>query len=153
MRNADFLLLAAAATDNQPLTPLQRQCIMFLIGQSNCPAVPSDFHWFEPRGYGPHSAAITEDTETLEQEGLVLNLRSTQGEWLVTAITPRGMRAAAELDTSLPPTTSAHIRELVTWAQSLTFNQLYRSVCQQYPDYAVNSVSHEPKPHGQPAAA
>ena len=61
MTRQDWLLLVLAAADGKPLSPLQLQKSLFLVGYDLARLVGSDFYTFRPFDYGPFDAAVYRD--------------------------------------------------------------------------------------------
>ena len=135
----DFVLMAVAAGGSTPLTPVQLQKTLFLIGE-NLPEIPDSFYEFEPYHYGPFDRDIYLDADKLEAEGLLFSIPSLNGAWLNRAVTPAGMKKAEELEDSLSEPSRAYIKTLVRWTQSITFSNLVKSIYAVYPKYRENSV-------------
>jgi uncharacterized protein YwgA len=140
MERTEFLLLVVAAGDGKPLTPVQLEKTLFLIGRANFPEAPEPFYEFERYHYGPFAKDIYADADILSKEGLVARIRSERGTWTDTVITASGSSKAAALKKSLSPRTIKYIDETVRWAQSLSFSDLLRAIYSQYPEFRENSV-------------
>ena len=140
----DFLLMVVAAGESTPLTPVQLQKSLFLMGE-NLSEIPDSFYEFEPYHYGPFDQDVYLDADRLEAEGLVFSIPSMKGTWLSRAITPAGMKKAEELKDSLSESSRAYIKTLVQWTQSLSFNDLVKSIYAVYPEYRENSVFQDQK--------
>ena len=135
--------MVVAAGKDKPLTPVQLQKDLFLIGKEwreEWQVAPDSFYEFEPYHYGPFDAQIYADADTLESEGLVLPVPSDQGSWTDTFITINGMKRAEEVETELPEPIANWVREAVHWTQSMSFSGLVRAIYERYPDYRENSI-------------
>ena len=99
----DFLLYAVAMVYNEPLTPVQLQKAMFLVGQQKggISELPDDFYQFEPYHYGPHCGQVYEDIRELNDEKLVLHFPSDSGQWKNTYPTRSGLARQMRLMNSL----------------------------------------------------
>ena len=139
MDRKDFLLIVIAAGDGMPLTPVQLQKSLFLVGEK-LPGAPDDFYKFEPYHYGPFDIEVYRDADSLEADGLLLSVPSARGTWMDRAITPKGLERAKEIQKKLPGPALAYIKELVQWVQSLSFSSLVKSIYVHYPQYRANSV-------------
>lgn len=140
MDKKDFLLLAVSAADGKPVTPVQLQKSLFLMGKAGLPEVPTPFYSFEAYHYGPFSVEIYEDTERLRQEGLVIRTPATDGQWKETTISTQGQLKAHTLAKELSAGTKEFIQAVVQWVQSLSFNDLVRTIYKVYPEFRQNSV-------------
>ena len=139
MRRRDWVLLVTAAADGEPLSAVQLQKVLFLIGKDLDHQVGEHYYDFRPFHYGPYAVAVYEDATRLNQEGLVLVAAASQGRWNEYQATPNGTRVAATLLQSLPKSDADRIRALVKWARSLSFEDLLRAVYTKYPEMRVNS--------------
>lgn len=137
MTRADLLLKIIAAADGEPLTPAQLQKVAFLVGTEFRERLPADYYEFRKYDYGPFCADVYRDAEVLEQEGKVSITIHRRGGWREYAATVKGYRT--ELD-NVSPEISAFIKEKVSWARGLTFQQLVRAIYQDFPAYRENSV-------------
>ena len=140
MDREDILLVVVAAGNGTPLTPVQLQKSLFLISENLKGEIPDPFYDFEPYHYGPFGAEVYVDADSLEFQGLLVSVGSSQGTWLDRAITPAGMERAKEAEKELSDSGRAYIQAVVEWAQSLSFSTLVKSIYVHYPQYRKNSV-------------
>ena len=138
MKARDWTLLAINAAEGKPLSPVQLQKSLFVLGRQLPNEVGSDFYQFRPYDYGPFCSDIYRDAEFLEQAGLVKGVPGHR--WVEYAITPSGAEAAAGIETRAPRRATQHLRDIVTWARKLTFSALIRAVYQKYPEFREHSV-------------
>lgn len=139
MKRRDWTLLTIAAA-SRPVSPVQLQKSLFLLGQNLPKVVGSDFYSFTPYNYGPFDAAVYQDAEELERNGLLLEARVPGGWWREYSPTREGLRAAAALEREAPAGALKYLAQVVGWAQSLSFQQLVRAIYKQYPSFKANSV-------------
>ena len=139
MDRKDILLLVVASGGGTPLTPVQLQKSLFMISK-NVKEIPDPFYTFEPYHYGPFDIEIYTDADSLENEGLLASIQSNNGRWTETAINPNGLKKAEVLEKELSEPAAKYVRELVQWAQSLSFSDLVKSIYNIYPEYRENSV-------------
>ena len=142
MLREDWLLLVVAAGD-KPLTPVQLQKTLFLIGQEGLPDTSNSYYDFTPYHFGPFDSAIYQDADRLDAEGLVVRHRSAVGTWTDTAVTGSGRYRASALEEKLPKPTVSYIHRLVEWAQKLSFRELVGAVYRKHPEFRANSVFQE----------
>ena len=71
MTRQDWLLLVLAAAGGKPLSPLQLQKSLFLVGYDLAKLVGADFYTFRPFDYGPFDATVYQDAEEQAAQGLV----------------------------------------------------------------------------------
>lgn len=140
MDRKDFLLLVVAAGKESPLTPVQLQKSLFLIGQAGLPETRKPYYEFEPYDYGPFDSDIYVDADGLHTQGLVARLPSARGSWIDTAITAGGLEKAAEVKKTLSPQVAKYIEDVVQWVQSQSFAGLLRAIYARHPEFSVNSV-------------
>ena len=140
MNRKQMLLLIVNAGAGKPLTPVQLQKSVFLVGESGLADVPQPFYEFEPYDYGPFDVAIYHDADFLQQEGLVTRVPSPTGTWTDTTISVEGQQSCESLKTQIPKETVTYISEIVAWVQNQTFRQLIANIYKLYPAYRENSV-------------
>ena len=137
MKRADLLLKIIAAADREPLTPAQLQKVAFRVAMECSEYMPEDYYCFRKYDYGPFSAEIYQDAEQLEREGKIRTSIHPRGGWREYAATVRGTNTELA---DIPDAVSSVIVDIVTWARSLTFQQLIREIYRMYPEYRENSV-------------
>lgn len=131
-------LLVIAAARGRPVTPVQLQKVLFILGRELPGEVGGEFYDFKPYNYGPFDAAVYADAESLSSEGLV-NINRPQ-RWNEYAATPLGMEKAEALRKDLPDRVVAYLDRLVGWAQGLTFQGLVRAIYARYPETRAKSI-------------
>jgi len=141
MERRDWNLLVLSAAGGEPLSPVQLQKALFLLGK-NLPAkiLGEDFYRFEPYNYGPFDSKVYLDAQTLSSLGLAAATRPTRGGWEEYSATPSGVNKAKDLCDTLPQAVPEYITGIVTWVRSLPFASLVREIYRLYPDTKVNSV-------------
>ena len=139
MERQDWLLLVLAAAGGKPLSPLQLQKSLFLVGHDLAKLVRSDFYTFRPFDYGPFDATVYRDAEDQAAQGLV-TVRSHPVTKRVFSLTTTGVTRARVLETELPVEAVRHCRYIVQWAQSQTFQELTQAIYERFPAYAERSV-------------
>ena len=139
MTRQDWLLLVLAAAGRKPLSPLQLQKSLFLVGYDLAKLVGSDFYTFRPFDYGPFDATVYRDAEEQAAQGLV-TIRSHPVTRRVFSLTMRGMTRARALEPGLPTEAARHCRYIVQWTQSQTFQELTQAIYEHFPAYAERSV-------------
>lgn len=124
-----------------PLTPVQVQKILFVVGRELPNAVGSSYYRFRPYNYGPFSSEVYEDADALADAGLVVVDRpSKERPWATYAATPAGIAAARKLSEEVPEESTWYVESVVKWATRLTFQQLVSAIYRKYPDQRVNSI-------------
>ena len=139
MTRQDWLLLVLAAAGRKPLSPLQLQKSLFLVGYDLAKLVGADFYTFRPFDYGPFDATVYRDAEEQAAQGLV-TIRSHPVTKRVFSLTTTGVTWVRVLETELPASAVRHCRYVVQWAQSQTFQELTQAIYEQFPAYAERSV-------------
>ena len=139
MDKKDILLMVVAAGRSVPLTPVQLQKSLFLIGK-NLKDIPESFYAFEPYHYGPFDIEVYSDAKSLEAEGLLYSTRSSSGTWTDRGITAEGMKRATEIRESLSPGSQKYVEAVVQWTQSMSFTSLVKAIYDHFPEYRANSV-------------
>lgn len=140
MTPKDWTLLAIAAADGEPLTPIQLQKSLFLFGQKMPNEVGDNFFSFVPYDYGPYCAEIYREAERLAQEKSILILPSPGGRYQEYRLTPLGHEAAIALKTPETQRAIEYLESVVKWARSQTFTGLLSAVYEAFPAFAVRSV-------------
>src|SRR5437867_2462708 len=93
MPRRDWVMLAIADAGGQPITPVQLQKSLFLLGQELSDEVGNDYFRFRPYHFGPFSAAVYNDADRLEAEGLIRIDRLEPGRpWAEFSATPTGLQ-------------------------------------------------------------
>src|SRR5258708_30548745 len=90
----EWLLLALAHRNGQPMTPVQIQKAMFLIGMEAKQLVGAGFYKFVPYNYGPFDANVYHDLDALAAQGLVSDDPFPGRTWKMYAVTPAGVAEA-----------------------------------------------------------
>ena len=137
MKRADILMKIIAAAEGEPLTPAQLQKVAFLLGRKYQDSLSDDYYSFRKYDYGPFCADVYGDAEQLEREGKVSITINRRGGWREYSSTVRGYKTDIE---GIPKEISAFIDEKVSWAKTLTFQQLVRAIYMEFPEYRENSV-------------
>jgi uncharacterized protein len=135
----EWLLMALAHREGEPLTPVQIQKAMFLMSVEARPLV-GQFYEFIPYNYGPFDARVYHDLDSLAREGLVTTMPFAGRNWKLYAVTPAGLTKAAHSKRSADERGVAYLEKVVDWVSSLSFPQLVRAIYAKYPEYKVNSV-------------
>jgi len=144
MTRKDWTLLAIAAANGEPVSPVQLQKLLFLLGANLSPQQLGTgvFYHFTPYDYGPFDSAVYLDAEALEREGFV-RIETPPGSYREYTATPAGLSRAATLKGQLDPAVSAYLEQTAAWVRSLSFNDLLRAVYRAYPAMKVHSVFQE----------
>lgn len=137
IKRADLLLKIIAAAEGEPLTPAQLQKVAFLVAKKFPDDVPANYYRFQKYDYGPFCVDIYRDAESLERDGLVLITINQGGGWQEYSASYQA--GAYEFD-AISDRISRYIKETVTWARSISFQELVRSIFIDYPEYRENSV-------------
>jgi uncharacterized protein YwgA len=140
MERKDWTLLAISFAEGEPMSPVQLQKTLFLLGRNFPSEVGQDFYEFTPHYYGPFSATIYDDAAQLAADGLVRVERQPWRSWAEYTATPRGMARAGDLNKHAPPQAVLYLKATVDWARSLSFQQLVSAIYKRYPDQRANSV-------------
>src|SRR5262245_56710704 len=127
----EWTLLALAAAEGRPLSPVQLQKVLFVFSRE-MPGVVRGAFAFKAYNYGPFDASICTDAEELEREGLVHIARSNR--WTEYSATPAGMSYSAEIARLIDAQATVYLAQLVTWARGLSLNDLVRAIYARYPD-------------------
>ncbi len=140
MERKDWTLLVIASAKGEPLSPVQLQKSLFLIGE-NVPGLKgAGFYEFEPYDYGPFCAEVYQDADRLALDGLVRIARDHTKPYREYFATPTGLSCAAELRSGMDEKVLAYLERVVAWAQSLSFVDLVRAVYKEHPHMRSKSV-------------
>ncbi|MGH8542978.1 MAG: hypothetical protein ACREX3_04940 [Gammaproteobacteria bacterium] len=143
MKAKDWTLLALAAAEGKPLSPVQLQKSLFLLGQRFNEDL-NEFYTFDAYDYGPFCKQIYQDGRELSDEGLA---HIQIGRWKQYAATSEGLERAAKLrqDDSISEAVK-YLQLAVDWTRRLSFQDLVRSIYASFPEYRTNSVFKDPTP-------
>lgn len=141
----DWLLLALGFSTGG-LTPVQLQKVLFLLGERRKNVVGPDYYTFKPYNYGPFSQAIYSDVDLLASFLEQVEVDESRGRQLRSyRLTASGAQRVKELAKSAPAEGVAYLREVVPWAQQLTFADLVRAIYDAYPRMRAKSVFQDPQ--------
>src|SRR5688500_8336561 len=123
MRPIDWTLLVIAKAAPGPIQPVQLQKSLFLLGRNlSKEALQSEsFYEFVPYDYGPFSASVYADAETLEAEGFVNIRRPPDTRYKLYTVTEAGSRRALELEQALSPSAKDYLSKVVRFTQTVPF--------------------------------
>ncbi len=140
MGRRDWNLMVLAAADGDPLSPVQLQKSLFLLGK-NLPnsIIGDEFYDFQPYNYGPFDASVYFDASWLTERGFATRSESN-AKWSAYAASREGLDRARQLEASLSKDVAAYVRETVAWVRSQSFPSLVRTIYRLYPEMKINSV-------------
>jgi hypothetical protein len=134
-----WTLFAIAAADGEPVSPVQLQKSLFVLGAKYRGDL-GKFYAFTPYNYGPFDATIYSDADELATEGLVAVQSSPRGRWDEYAVTLAGTRRVAVLRREAPSDALEYLQRIVAWSRQLSFQQLVRIIYREFPEYRRRSV-------------
>jgi len=140
LSRSEWTLLTIASAEGRPLTPVQLQKSLFLLGRELPAAVGPDFYQFEPYDYGPFDATIYRDAEALAEQGLIDIQPAPHARYNQYRATLQGLEQATALKRRAPVQAVTYLSTIVEWARSLTFPELVRAIYARYPEYRSRSV-------------
>lgn len=141
LERKDWALLAIAAAAGEPVSPVQLQKSLFLLGKNFAADLGVGFYRFDPYDYGPFASEVYRDAESLGGEGFIaIDTAEPSRSWKMYAATPAGLERATQLEMVAPDGTAAYVKAVVAWARSLSFRQLVSAIYAQYPEQRANSV-------------
>ena len=135
-----WALLAIYFNGGEPMSPVQLQKTLFLLGKECSRDVGGDFYDFKPYNYGPFDADVYRDASDLASEGLVRLLSQPWRSWVEYTTTPEGESRAEELKGQASERAVSFLRAAVEWARPLSFQQLVTAIYRRYPEQRANSV-------------
>jgi len=136
----DWTLLVLSAADGAPLSPVQLQKALFLVGENMPWAVGKKFYHFIPYNYGPFDPSIYGDAESLAADGFGAIGYQPGRRFYEYAVTAKGKEKAERIKRELSPEVVRYVESVVKWVKSVTFGDLLRAIYAKYPKYATNSV-------------
>jgi hypothetical protein len=136
----EWLLLALAHRNGQPMTPVQIQKAMFLMGMEAKKLVGPGFYQFVPYNYGPFDANVYHDLDGLVLKGMVTAESFPGRSWKMYNVTAAGLVAANRVRSSANETAVDFLGKVVEWVSSMSFPQLVRAIYAKYPAFRANSV-------------
>jgi DNA-binding PadR family transcriptional regulator len=136
----EWLLLALAHRNGEPMTPVQIQKAMFLMGMEAKQLVGPGFYKFVPYNYGPFDANVYHDLDMLAAKGLVTCDSFPGRTWKMYAVTPGGLAEAARAKKTASKIAVGYLEKVVVWVCSLSFPALVRAIYAKYPKFKANSV-------------
>jgi hypothetical protein len=136
----DWALMTLSLAGGRPLTPVQLQKSLFLLGENVRPALPEDFYVFAPYNYGPFCQDIYQDVELLASEGLVTITRDPQYGYALYAATPQGVTQGQTQWQKLEERYQQYAKSVVDWVLPLSFSQLVSAIYKKYPNYQEKSI-------------
>jgi len=139
MTRRSWTLLALSSASGAPMSPVQLQKALFLIGRnlSSEQRGGGVFYTFQAYDYGPFDSGVYADADLLQQQGFV---RIVDGSPRTYSITDLGMMEAKRLRTGLQPEVVDYLDRVGSWVRSLSFSELVRAIYVQYPEMKANSV-------------
>jgi uncharacterized protein YwgA len=141
----DWTLLAIAAAGGRPLTPVQLQKALFILGKEKRDRLGPAYYKFRPYNYGPFSPDVYVDADVLDSMGLVdVDPGSPTRSWSTYRATPEGLEKAKQLRSKAPLDAAKYIEAVVAWARKLSFQELVSAVYDRYPEQRVNSIFIQP---------
>lgn len=137
----DWTLLVIAAAKGEPLSPVQLQKSLFLIGQNLTAAQRKSrqFYEFKPYDYGPFSAAIYSDATLLASERLI-EISAQTASYRVYVSTNEGIERATAFRSGLDEIAVKYLDAVVNWARHNSFESLIKSIYKTYPEMRRNSI-------------
>ena len=136
----DWTLLVLSAAGGSPLSPVQLQKALFLVGKTIPWAVGDNFYEFIPYNYGPFDPTVYSDAESLSADDLTVISHQPGRKWDEYGISAIGQAEAERIKGELGPQVALHVKSIVKWIQSVTFEQLLKAIYDKFPEYATNSV-------------
>lgn len=141
MNREDWTLLAVASAEGEPLSPVQLQKSLFIIGEKLAHFIgDTSFYDFVPYNYGPFDPVVYEDAVSLEREKFVTIRKAPEQRWNEYSATREGLERAQELRIGLSEEVLNYIDLVVNWTRELSFDDLIRAIYKEFPESRRNSV-------------
>ncbi len=143
-----LLLLVAAGAGAVDLDPVRVQKGLFLLAQEGG-LPPGQRYAFVPYNYGPMSAGVYRDADTLVRRGLLERVAVPGYSWGRLRVTEAGRARAAALRAAADRTeverrAIGRLDEIHALVTSLCFADLLATIYDRYPAYAARSVFRRP---------
>jgi hypothetical protein len=122
MERKDWTLLALAAAKGEPLSPVQLQKSLFLLGKVHARRVGRRFYTFQP------------------YHGLAVVTMAPHGRWSEYRASAEGVARSKAVRAEAPNAAVEYLERAVEWCRSLSFQQLVRAIYAKYPEFRQNSV-------------
>jgi uncharacterized protein YwgA len=142
MDRRTWTLLAIASAD-KPITPAQLQKSIFLAQNKFPDAEGIKEYCFVPYNYGPFDSKVYSDAKALVAEGFVVGVPGGGGRWTDYLLTPEGKEFISKRESEILQEAQSYLKKVVTWAQSISFNDLVAAIYNAFPEMQVNSVFRE----------
>jgi uncharacterized protein len=135
MERKEAVLLVLNKAGKTGLTPARLQKSLFLLTKNFSSVF--NFYNFQPYNYGPFDRSVYLDADSLAEEGFVDKIDSYSTRTLY-RITSKGKEMASEI--VVDPKIELYTTKMISWIQSLSFQQLISSIYKKYPEFKVNSI-------------
>ncbi len=142
MLKREWVLLVLGLA-NKPLSPVQLQKSLFIVGKKLDLRPGKHFYKFEPYDYGPFSAEIYQDAEAMETEGLVTINYAPNSNWRIYTLASSGREAVEAIKSSMELKMVDRVSEIVNSVTDKNFRELVTEIYDEYPEYRANSVFKE----------
>lgn len=139
-KRARWLVAALQSAGDRGLSAVQLQKSLFVLGRRRAKDVGGDFYDFQPYDYGPFDASVYHDADALALAGLVQIDGSRGKSYRRFMLTEKGKAKAVEVLPKLPEKAVETMSKVVPWAQRLSFEELVRSVYEEFPEMRARSV-------------
>jgi uncharacterized phage-associated protein len=142
MTPKDWTLLVVAAAKGRPLSPVQLQKSLFLLGRNlGVKQLHTEiFYDFRAYDYGPFNRQVYNDAKQLRDEGLIMISPDAGVRYRDYGATPSGLETASTLRATLDSAVTRYLDAIVEWVRSLSFTALVQAIYRDYPDMKANSV-------------
>lgn len=134
------IILAALASCNDELSPIQLQKLFFLLDMQVGKQLGGPFFNFVPYNYGPFDKGIYETYQQLSNAGYTTIRQKMTARYSYYGLTDTGRQRGNELLQQMNNQHSTYIHSLARFVETTSFDDLLRAVYKAYPDMATNSV-------------
>ncbi len=136
-----WTLFALALADGHPLSPVQLQKAVFLLGERlGKDAVATKFYNFKPYNYGPFDADVYTDAERLVGLGMVQIEEGVPSKYRSYEATEQGIEAGRQLFGTQNVEMTERAKTIVDWVRKQTFAGLVGAIYNEFPAYAEKSI-------------
>lgn len=142
MQRDDWIILLLGLPDQDgtipPVDQVRVMKCLFVAGERIKQLQHSDdYYEFRPYHYGPFTAVVYSDADTLEGEGFLDKIKVGRYDGYVA--TQAGVERAAIL-AERHPEAADYLRQVRSWANGISFTMLLKAIYKEWPQYRANSV-------------
>jgi hypothetical protein len=139
MDRKSYMLAVLSSIQDSIYTPVQIQKIFFLLDRNLGNRIGGPYFNFEPYHYGPFDKNVYKEVESLVM-GEELTEHTSSKNYKTYSLTQVGFKKGLTANIQIGESEKKYIQEICLFVKSLSFEQLLRSIYNEYPEMKVNSV-------------